>query len=217
MGCFPPEAEVRLREGTRPIPNLSPTDQLLTLRFDKKGRQVCVKEDHFYTYLHFDREFTDQFIVLRCEKGLELIISEEHLIFKGTGEGTISKAVMANTIVVGDYLVYLHESQTYSTVRVEGIGRKEVTGVFAPMTKSGTMIVNGFLVSCYASYPSHAKAHASLAPLRLWYRTKTRIGGRDSTDDQPGELGVGMSTKETPDGIHSYAKALMTIFRVEDQ
>lgn len=51
-------------------------------------------------------------------------------------------------------------------------------GLYAPLTRSGELEVNGFSTSCYASFPSHTAAHAVMLPLHylpansggvLWY------------------------------------------------
>ena len=64
-------------------------------------------------------------------------------------------------------------------------------GAFVPLTRSGTLLVDNVLTSCYASFP-HGISHAVMAPLR-WF-------------PQLAEL--------TPeDGVHPYVDLLKKIGR----
>ena len=40
-------------------------------------------------------------------------------------------------------------------------------GRYAPLTENGTLIVNGFFVSCYAEHENHLVAHMAFKPLIL--------------------------------------------------
>ena len=201
--CFPASAQVQLVSGgSRAVSNLKAYDQLLTLGLDRSGKKVTkAKASPFYTYLHFEKEATSEFFVLKCENGLELSISGAHLLFKRNAEGKVSRAIMAKNIEIGDNLLHMNENKVIENVKVLGIEIKTLQGVFAPLTKSGTLIVDGFLVSCYAHVDSHIQAHASMAPLRLWYQLNSKIG-------KP----AGGQTKKTKDGIHAYAKTLASLY-----
>jgi len=198
--CFPASANVQLASGeSQPISSLRAYDQLQTLGLAKNGQNVTkVKESQFYTYLHFEKEVSAEFLVLSCEKDLVLVISEAHILFKRSAQGNKSfKAEMARTVEIGDSLLHLNGDKVVENVRVLGIERKICLGAFAPLTKSGTLIVDGFLVSSYAHVDSQAKAHVSMAPLRLWYQLNARIGKH---------------TKIPKSGVHAWAKTLASIY-----
>jgi hypothetical protein len=203
--CFPASAQVQTGTGaSRPIGSLKPYEELRTLGLNKNGKSIKgVKGSPFYTYLHFEPEATSEFLVFHCENNLELIISEAHLLFKRDSDGTIAKATMAKNIRIGDSLLHVGSDKVIQSVGVTGIDKRVCIGVFAPLTKSGTLMVNGFLVSSYAHVDSHAKAHASLAPLRLWYGLGSKIGKNGPTAE---------TSKGPKTGIHAYAKTLASVY-----
>ena len=170
--CFSSLAAIWTRTGSHLVPDLQPFDDLETVKLSKDGTPLEIIPDSFYTFLHFDSRKKTEFLVIKTENNAELIITESHLLFKKINNYTgriICKPVQAKVLELGDSLIYVTSDKLITEVKVVGIGTVILTGVYAPFTKSGTLIVDGFLVSCYADVESHSKAHAFLAPLRFWY------------------------------------------------
>ena len=71
----------------------------------------------------------------------------------------------AASVGVGHYLL----SATGPT-RVRSVLYQELVGVFAPLTSSGTLLVDGLLASCYADVGSHRMAHVAALPVRTFPR-----------------------------------------------
>ena len=74
-------------------------------------------------------------------------------------------------------------------------------GYFAPLSFSETLIVNGFLVSCYADFKAHDLAHHGMLPLRLYLCTKRKF----------------IKTEEPMEGYHPYAKFLIGVKKFWDK
>ena len=51
--------------------------------------------------------------------------------------------------------------------KVMAVERKVESGYWAPLTKEGTILVDGFLASCYASFP-HQPAQVAFAPVKMF-------------------------------------------------
>ena len=66
------------------------------------------------------------------------------------------ESLYAGQLAIGDQLVQLKDGGSEDIVQaVEILLIKEVwdSGYWAPLTSSGTLLVDGFLASCYASFP----------------------------------------------------------------
>merc|ERR1712203_666300 len=70
----------------------------------------------------------------------------------------------ANTVGVGDYLL----SGGSGLVQVKSVTSQVLTGVYAPLTSSGTVLVDDLLASCYADVGSHHLTHMAALPFRTF-------------------------------------------------
>ena len=83
-----------------------------------------------------------------------ITLSGSHVIFRSSISGAL-ESVYASQLVVGDKLVRKMEEVL---VEDEVLVEEEVvdSGYWAPLTEEGTLLVDGFLASCYASFPHEA-------------------------------------------------------------
>ena len=58
----------------------------------------------------------------------------------------------AGDLVAGDILLHWDGDQM-EEMEITEIKTSQESGFWAPLTRSGTLLVEGFLMSCYASYP----------------------------------------------------------------
>ena len=123
------------------------------------------------TFLHYERKPFATYLAIQTECGSVLHVSGNHLVFTTPDVTTLKfKAVFASFLQPGDYIPGIESSNTQiQPTRVTKITSVRKQGVYAPMTRCGTIVVDGSVASCYASYPSHAVAHAVMAPLRIYY------------------------------------------------
>lgn len=78
-----------------------------------------------------------------------------------------TETVFAERLKVEDVILVRDLNNTLVEDVVDKIEPVLSTGVFAPLTKTGTLIVNDVAVSCYAVVDSQSIAHWSFAPVRL--------------------------------------------------
>jgi hypothetical protein len=73
--------------------------------------------------------------------------------------------VYAGQLVPGDRLVRGTDGAGLEEVELVGVEERAEEGYWAPLTTEGTLLVDGYLASCYASYP-HVASDLALAPVK---------------------------------------------------
>jgi len=162
--CFPSNASTTVLDGGKEkgksISSLCIGDLVKTL--DKKTK--LTKFTQVITFAHFDKETPTQFLKIKAED-CDITLSANHLIFTGRS----CKTKQAGEVKVNDEITLSSGNFT----KVIGIENIEEKGFICPITECGTMLVDGVLVSCYASckdlsgLDGHYIAHIGLLPLRI--------------------------------------------------
>ena len=112
----------------------------------------------FITYLHRDDNVLSDFILITTNQSKTLRISEKHLIAKMSSNKKF-EFVLAKNLNLNDVLV-INDAENIIYEKIIKIENNvEETGVFAPLTESGTMLVDEILVSCYANTYKQDLAH----------------------------------------------------------
>ncbi|CAC5409091.1 DHH [Mytilus coruscus] len=200
--CFHEDSVVELNNGNmKRIKDLRVGDKVLIL--DSKGNLV---EDEVIAWLH--RLRTGQFIFLKIIHNFgEIILTPDHILFVGEDRNPQH----ASTVRPGDKLSFLktsHDSKTVSMATVLSIQTVNGTGVYAPLTYNGRLLVDNVDVSCYSTLnppqvmgrdlmSSQALAHVAFLPLRMAFK-----------------FGLDINKYEYDDGtgIHGYARWLMKLY-----
>ena len=86
------------------------------------------------------------------------------------GEFKFAKLLNRDDMII----TYDFEKKTLLEEKIKSILIDPVEGFAAPLTMSGTMLVNGILTSNYAIIDSQRIAHAVMAPARWWYMSVNR-------------------------------------------
>ena len=103
----------------------------------------------FISYIH--EGSIQPTVVLYTDNKKSVELTRDHLIKTNKGY------VHASDVEVGDVL------SKYKVVATEA-GQ---TYVVSPLTRSGSIVINGFTLSCYANVLSHNIANLALAPIRM--------------------------------------------------
>lgn len=153
--CFPADASVTLESG-----------RVVSMSELAVGDHVLVGDGSFSEILMFTHSnaiVPAWFLRLETQNGRVLMLTEGHYL---PVNGSI---VRADTIHIGDTVQVVGLSSGWykmRTERVAGVTKWLGMGLYNPQTKSGDIVVDGILASCYTEAVGPAVAHAMLAPAR---------------------------------------------------
>ena len=164
--CFPGDAIVEVKgKGNISLDKLQIGDEVLV------GN---LKFEPVYSFAHKDVARSAQYLQLTTDSGATLEISKQHLIFAERGH------LPASHVKPGDKLYLAPDGRLDVVKEVKNVTRK---GVYAPLTYSGSIVVNSFKVSAYVALQDsaflqiggvstgisyHWAEHAFELPHRLW-------------------------------------------------
>lgn len=171
--CFPGEATVQLdNRGRVPLAEVKPGDKVLVSNQNKLSFEPIL------SFLHIVRNQQMPHLIVKHVHG-EFRVSATHIVFVSMdAEGLSVKSKLAGSLIAGDrILANTARSSTRLTpslVLAIEHGTTQ-TGMYAPLTDSGTIVVDSVLASNYASssqrkHLSHSLAHKFLFPVRLYHR-----------------------------------------------
>jgi hypothetical protein len=91
--------------------------------------------------------------------------------------------IKAASVQIGDKLrFYKANASTYSDFEVRRIDFNIKEGFVAPLTREGTLLVNGVDASCYAEINNHKVADLAMAPVKLWYVMSKYVASKKRRD-----------------------------------
>nr|XP_046238750.1 indian hedgehog B protein-like isoform X2 [Scatophagus argus] len=206
-GCFPGEALVTLESGgQKSISDLRSGERVLASAGGDGSGELVYSE--VLAFLDRDPVTWKLFYTLQTEAGARLSLTAAHLVFVSEGncsEGAVPSRGALRTVYASDaqpgQCVLVSEGkagQKHSEGRLSRITQVRVRGsrgAFAPLTRQGTVVVDGVVASCYAVVQQHSLAHWAFLPLRLIHSWTGSTGSHS-------------------DGIHWYSQLLHWLGRM---
>lgn len=200
-GCFHGDTQVILESGiTKLMRDLRPGDRVLaSSAADGRGPLVY---SPVLSFLDRQPNATSVFYTIGTHAGHRITLTAAHLIYvtncmwsETHGEPYLDseqevrssrdrghRIVFASEVLPGQCVLTsggkVGSQTTFSPVTF--VQARRSTGLYAPLTEHGSIVVNGVLASCYAAVDSHHLAHWALTPLRFFY---TLMGPSESQTD----------------------------------
>lgn len=136
-----------------------------------------------------------------------------------TGTKNNIRTVFAESLQVGNILLVINSNSSEiiedSVVEIKAVLKY---GVYAPLTKTGTVVVNDIVASCYATVDSQVLAHYAFLPLRLSWNIQEGLFRIWNILNKPLTIWSEDSNPVTSNsrqlhsyGVHWYAKLLYTV------
>lgn len=198
-GCFPPLATVYAEnKGTLNMADLRIGDKVLSLKADGKlGFSEVV------SFLDRNDKRSGVYYSISTSDLRTITLTDNHLIYTSTTNSSSIESYVANyaqTVQVGQFVLVNDNNSEIRASQVTHVTSQTVTGVYAPLTNDGTIVVNGVVTSCYGIINSERIAHLSCSPLR-WMHTLSKYIPFISRDTEQ-------------NGIHWYAEFLYSVGRI---
>jgi len=159
--CFSNSSMVETNHGNISVSSLQLGDQLFTM--DRETNQKVATE--FLGWIKRNPSEIVEFIIIHTNQGVNITLTGSHLVFYYIDHQTVGSK-QASEMTPGDEIIRWTE-QGQELVKIVRIEKTIETGSWAPLTSSGTLLVNGILVSCYCSHP-HWAVDILYYPVKLW-------------------------------------------------
>merc|ERR1712002_305406 len=152
--CFGPTNTVETKEGVKTIPELRIGDLIRTSSGNHHSDFT-----EFVGWLDRQKSSPSEMLqIFTSSNSPAVILSGSHLVFTG------NTTKYAGDLVPGDTLLRWDGVQMEEQ-KISMIKTSVESGFWAPLTRSGTLLVNGFLMSSYASYP-HTVSDIAMGPVK---------------------------------------------------
>jgi len=126
-------------------------------------------------FVHQKQGPTIDYLQISTNESILVITSTHLLLMRHHNEVNSPRYLQASRLRVGDtiFSIQPYTNGTMKKMKVIGVSQNfKRNDAYAPLTESGTLVVDSIAVSCYAQYESHSLIHLAMFPLRLWYTIK---------------------------------------------
>merc|ERR1711862_428995 len=152
--CFGPTNTIETKEGIKTLCELRIGDLIRTSSGDHHTDFT-----EFLGWLDRQRSSPAEMLqIFTSDNYPAVTLSGSHLVL------TANTTKYAGDLVPGDTLLH-RDGEQVKEQEISMIKTSMETGYWAPLTRSGTLLVNGYLMSCYASYP-HTVSDIAMGPVK---------------------------------------------------
>jgi hypothetical protein len=149
-GCFHGADKVETKEyGTISMSELAEKRDANVLTRNDDGQ---LEYSPVRYWLHAQPEISMKFQILRTQSGHRLALTGDHLIYETDCRGNGGAAIYASKVRVGRCIYVKNEQGGVQESQVIEKSQEKLNGIYAPITTTGSIVVNDVLASCYNNY-----------------------------------------------------------------
>ncbi|KAK3592844.1 hypothetical protein CHS0354_028920 [Potamilus streckersoni] len=178
LGCFPPNSIAQLEDGS----NVTMADLRLGQKVLSSFSNGKANYSIVYFFAHQDDKSSTEYISILTQWHTINLTPDHHIYITDCGR---LHTVPARDVKVGDtVMVVSRDNSCLEEETVTELSKSTDVGIYAPITMSGTIVVNSVLASCYVDVVPPQIAHPLLWPARQLYQlspslsTATNIHGK---------------------------------------
>lgn len=148
-GCFHGDDLVITRQGPMrmsQIAMISRNENIELLSRDDQGQLVF---SPVYYWIHKDAQRRHEFLTIETASGQKMSLTRDHLIYETNCHGSQSRTIFAERVATGK-CVFVQQNGHLVESKVVKISSEMKTGIYAPITRQGNLIVNDVLASSFA-------------------------------------------------------------------
>ncbi|PIC45379.1 hypothetical protein B9Z55_005417 [Caenorhabditis nigoni] len=154
--CFTGDAKVMTPSGEKTMSELRVGDMVQTYEHGKMAYTRVA------SWLHRLPETKAAFIKLTTDNGPEVSMTPQHFIYKADCVTEVYDLVYAEDVNVGDCVMVKKNDDKLTLTTVVNKSTFYETGVYAPMTETGDLIVNDIYASCHNVIKTNTLSHTFL-------------------------------------------------------
>ena len=150
--------------GKIPMSELSTGDSVLSLKSDG-----TLGYSEVLTFLDRSENRVGKFYNIHTSDQRQITLTDKHMIYVSqTNSSAISnyKPIFAEKVQLNNFVLLSDNNINIRISQIVQITTHTTSGVYAPLTFEGTIVVDDIVASCYGVIDNEFIAHASFAPMR---------------------------------------------------
>ncbi|GMT36847.1 hypothetical protein PFISCL1PPCAC_28144, partial [Pristionchus fissidentatus] len=145
MQCFSGDLMVQTAEGPKAMRELKTGDEVLSIE------ENMVSFSPIIMFLHRDEELLAEFNVITTASGESVKLTNEHLIYVTDCNPRSALQLIRAKDVTASHCVMSVRSHAMRVEKVTSVTKVHETGIYAPLTSTGDIVVNDVLSSCHSN------------------------------------------------------------------